>query len=136
MKHFILTAALVAATFTAAFATGDPVTKAENEANMKAGRKVLVAKTTELEADLKQGKFSAAEAVSMDLLAIIRHGVSQTRTDANFLMKDGKHPEAKAQMQHMGDMEGLVHDYMGLTNDVKTNGPKLLDVLHKFASTY
>ncbi len=135
MKHLILAAALIAATCTAAFA-GDTTPKADNDAAMKAGRKALVVKTTEFENDLKTGKYAAAEAASMDLLAIIRHGVGQTRTDANILMREGNHPAAQAQMKHMESMEALVHDYMTYSNDVKTNGTKMLDVLHKFSSTY
>ncbi len=133
MKHLILAAALVAATFSAAFA-GDQPTKEEIHAKMKTGRKALVAKTSELEASLKRNDMDAAEGVTMDILALMRQGVGQTRTDADLMKRDS--PEQHAQMHHMESMEGLVHDYMQLTSDVKANGQKIADIAHAFQKTY
>lgn len=131
MKKIILAAALIAATFSAAIA-GGRLTKAENDAAMKAGRKALVSKTSELEADLKQHNNDAAEAATMDILALMRQGVAQTRRDADMITGE----PAKAQMKHMLGMEDIVFEYMKVMKDVPANGAKILSTAKTFQSTY
>src|SRR4051812_17437359 len=97
MKKFMLVAALIAATFTAAIAQR-PEQKSVNDANRAAGHKALVAKTAELEADIKSHNQDAAQTVAMDCLALMKKGVQQTRFDAEY-MPHGK--EQDARMDHM-----------------------------------
>ncbi len=130
MKKIMLVAALIAATFSPALA--DRPTKASNDADMKAGRKALVTKTSELEADIKAHKSDEAEAVVMDILALMRHGVAQTRYDAD--MKTGQ--AHKDGLDHMLSMEMMVHDYMQLSKDVDANGQALVAQAKKFLTAY
>lgn len=127
----MLAAALIAATFSSAFAGGRH-TKAEIDAAMKAGRKALISKTAELEADVKRHDKAAAEAAAMDVLALMRQGVANTRHDADIMSG----APAEAQMKHMLSMENIVFDYMKLAKDVANNGPQLVTTAKSFIATY
>lgn len=130
MKKIMLAAALIAATFSAALA--ERPTKAANDAAMKAGHQAIVSKTSELEATLKRHDNQAAEAAAMDILALMRKGVAQTRYDAETLTGT----QRESRMKHMLDMEGMVHDYIEYSKDVNSNGPKLVQQAKTFLTAY
>lgn len=130
MKKIMLAAALIAATFSAAIA-GDNK-KAENDAAMKAGHKALVSKTSELETSLNRHNSQASETAAMDILALMRQGVAQTRRDADQMTGAPQ----KARMDHMLQMENMVHDYIQLAKDVDANGPKLVQQAKTFLTAY
>jgi hypothetical protein len=130
MKKFMLAAALIAATFSAAIAGNNK--KAENDAAMKAGHKALVSKTSELETSVNRHNSQAAEAAAMDILALMRQGVAQTRRDADQMTG----AQQKARMDHMLQMENMVHDYIELSKDVNSNGTKLVQQAKTFLTAY
>ena len=131
MKKIMLAAALIAATFSAATARVLP-SKAENDAAMKAGHKALVSKTYTLETNLKQHNTAAAEATAMDILALMRKGVSQTRNDADLATG----PQHEARMNDMLKMEDMVRTYLVLIKDVSANGDKLVQQAQIFLTAY
>ena len=132
MKHIMLAAALFAASLTSAFA-GERPTKAENTAAMQTGRKMLAAKTTDLEKSVASHNTQAAESAAMDVLVLMRRGVGQTRTSSDF---ESSSTQQKAIIAHMLDMEHMVHDFTELTRDMSANGTKLVDQAHVFMKAY
>ena len=131
MKKIMLSAAAILATFYSAVA-GDVPSKVENDAAMKAGHKALVSKTAELASDLKRHDNQAAEIAASDIRALMVKGVAQTRRDASFVTG----AQSEARMKHMLDMETTVHDYMQVSKDVSTNGPKLVEQAQVFLTQY
>jgi hypothetical protein len=132
MKKFMLVAALIAATFTAAFAQR-PEQKSVNDANRTAGHKALVAKTAELEANIKSHNHDAAQAAAMDCLALMKKGVQQTRFDAEY-MPHGK--EQDARMDHMLQMEHMIHNFIEYTKDIHGSGDKLVAEAKTYLAAY
>jgi hypothetical protein len=130
MKKIMLAAALIAATFSAALA--ERPTKAANDAAMKAGHQAIVTKTSDLESSLKRHDSQAAEAATMDILALMRKGVAQTRYDADML--SGAQHDAR--YKHMLDMENMVHDFIEYSKDVNANGTKLVQQAKTFLTAY
>lgn len=131
MKKIMLAAVLIATTFSFAIGRERP-TKAANDAAMKAGHQALVVKTAELESSLKANKKTEAEAAAMDILALMRKGVSQTRHDAD--MQTGAQHDAR--MKHMLKMEGIVHDYMEYSRNISSNGQKMVETAKTFLNNY
>jgi hypothetical protein len=131
MKKIMLAAALIAATFSAATARVLP-SKAENDAAMKNGHKALVSKTYTLETSVKQHNTAAAEAAAMDILALMRKGVAQTRNDADLLTGT----QSEARMKDMLKMEDMVRTYLSLVKDVSANGEKLVQQAQVFLTAY
>lgn len=130
MKRVILLVALIAASFSFAFAEGN--SKTEIDAAMKAGYKALNAKIIELETNLRQHNTDAAQAASGEVLALMRRGVSQTRQDANLLTGS----ERDVRYKHMLDLENIVITYMKLSGDVDLNANKLVETARNFLTEY
>lgn len=132
MKKIMLAAALIAATFSAATARVLP-TKAENDAAMKSGHKALVSKVYTLETNIKQNDRAALEATAMDVLALMRKGVVQTRNDADL---QSVPTVAEARLKDMLKLEQMVSNYMKLMKDAPANGPQLLQEAKTFLNAY
>jgi hypothetical protein len=62
----------------------------------------------------------------------MRQGVAQTRHDADQMTG----AQQKARMDHMLQMENMVHDYIELSKDVNSNGTKLVQQAKTFLTAY
>ena len=130
MKHLFLAAALVAATFCTAIA-GERPSKAENEAAMKAGRKVLAVKVSELEKDINSHN-AKASGTALDVLKLMQNGLYQSSVAISYQAA----PQQKTANQSYNKMEMVVYEYKNLTKDVSGNGKQLVDHAHTFLKQY
>src|SRR5687767_12456214 len=106
MKHLLLIAALSFAAFSSAFAE-NRVTKAENDAAMKAGRKELAARLSIFEKNVISRNNKAIESSAVEVLELMRKGMGQVGNAVN--LEKGKSQEMAAKQYN--NIEKVVHDY-------------------------
>ena len=131
MKHIILVAALIALTFSTAFA-GERPTKAENDAAIKASRTLLTTKISDLEKNVADHNTQAAQAAATEVQTLMRKGMGLTSIEMNLETRE----EQKATNVRYLNMEQAAHQYTLLSGDVAANGKQLVEYARAFIKQY
>ncbi len=131
MKHLILAAAFLTATFIPAFA-GERPTKAENDAAMRNGRTELSAKVVELENNIKNHNAQQTQAVAAEVLVLMQKGMAQTRIEVDL----EKGAQQKAANARFLKLEEATHQYRQLSGNVAVNGKQLVEYAQSFVKQY
>jgi hypothetical protein len=129
MNNLILAVALIAVTFSTAFADNRLT---QNTAAIKAGRSVLSGKISTLESSLNSHNIQSAQAVANEVLDLMRKGMAQTYDKMNLDSRD----KQKEINKHYLVMEKLTHQYGQLSQDVAKNGKQLVSQAQSFLKEY
>jgi hypothetical protein len=132
MKQLFLAIALIATTFSSAFA-GGRLTKAENEAAMKAGHEALAAKVVQFESTLKANNTQSIESVATEIQQLMRKGMQQYMYKVT--LEQGN--QQTAAENHYRQLESVNHSYNQLISaNASTNGTQLLSKAKDFLKLY
>ena len=131
MKHLFLAAALLGTAATTALAQGNwppPPTAAESQS----GKQNLIAKTNDLENNLKANNMPKAEDAAADVLKLMKNRVAQTR----YMAEATSGAQKDALVKRMLMLEDRVFAFMKDIKDVPKNGTSLVAQARTFSNDY
>jgi ABC-type arginine transport system ATPase subunit len=131
MKHLFLAVALLGTTATTALAQGNwppPPTAAQSQA----GKQSMIAKTNDLENNLKANKMNKAEDDAADVLKMMKNRVAETR----YMAEATSGTQKDALIKRMLMLEDRVFAFMKDIKDVPANGTSLVAQARTFTGDY